>query len=141
MAFEDRRVDPTVLTVADKLAAIREAKLRSRRGQYIAVYKEPRSIRIPAPSDSLEVWDYPVEEVFALFGGGSVNTYKTIRGARKAAGDGGFVCVLDLSRLPIVDGSALADGVDDLNEIDELSFAERQMLIWSSRVQALGGRL
>lgn len=140
----------SVVEVAEKLRAVRQAL--EYRGRYIAIMYGPTTVRIPrgALDVDTELADDDIyaehsrarfESRYHVVGGGNVYTYKTVRGARKAAGAGGFVCVFDLSRLPIVDDAAVAAGVDDLNQIDELSFAERQMLIWSKRVLALGGKL
>lgn len=66
---------------------------------------------------------------------GRVHTYKTIRGARKLAGRGGLVLVLDLLCLPVVTPDQDADqpGV----RLTELEFAERQMLLWGERAAAI----
>lgn len=136
------------MIVADLLEAVlKEGKVMvgygSERGRYVAIERfcltkyESHIDEDGAETFRIAADHSPMVAGFRLYGGMHIYTYKTLRNARKAAGDGGFVCVLDISQLPIVDVDALADGVDDKNEIDEFSLAERQLLIWEQRVREL----
>ena len=79
----------------------------------------------------------PVEPV----GGKQPSTFKTLRNARAAAGNDGFVLIFDPSRLPLVADEATHDGVDFGQRLDEESFAERQMLYWERELAAIRARL
>lgn len=139
------------MTVAELLEAVRQegkaiVGYDGERGRYVAIERiQVNRYERVLDEDGYETFRVAADHertvtTFRLFGGGHIYTYKTLRNARKAAGDGGFVCVLDISKLPIVDGGAVADGVDDKNEIDEFSLAERQLLIWEQRVRELKAR-
>lgn len=63
---------------------------------------------------------------------------KTAKGARRHAGDGGRVLVLDLERLPVM----ASDSILHEDKMTELEFAERQILLWAETAKRIdeGGR-
>ncbi len=64
----------------------------------------------------------------------TVSAYKTLRGAKKAAGVNGIVLLFDPTKLPVVDADAILDGD---SRLDELQFAERQSVLWAERAAAI----
>jgi len=84
--------------------------------------------------------DHADDGSFWLVGGKQPSTFKLLRNARRAAGDDGIVLVFDLASLPMVAAEATHPGVDLGNEIDEESFAERQMLFWERELAAIRAR-
>lgn len=80
------------------------------------------------------------EIIYTPFGGLSPSTFKTLRNARKSAGEDGFVVVFEPGMLPVVADEATHDGVDLGNELDEESFAERQLLYWERELAAVRAR-
>lgn len=133
------------MTVAELLAAVTQEErrpngLHADRGRYVAVERVAyRALESYIDEEGIPQHHYVGDELvkYRLYGGAHIYMYKTLRNALKAAGDGGFVCALDLSWLPIVDVDAVAAGVDDKNEIDEYAFAERQLDAWAVRVRDL----
>lgn len=73
-------------------------------------------------------------------GGRSPTTYKTLRNARRAAGNDGFVLIFDPTRLPLVGDEATHTSVDFGQRLDEDAFAERQMLYWADEVARIRAR-
>jgi hypothetical protein len=69
-------------------------------------------------------------------GGQHIYTYKTYRNAlARATNEGAVVLQLDLSLLPIVDNSKAL--VTKGPTATEAQFAERQMMLWAERADAL----
>lgn len=66
-----------------------------------------------------------------------LSLFKLYRNARKAAGSDGFVVRLELGMLPFVAAEATDDRVDGGNDLDDESFAERQMLFWEQELQRI----
>lgn len=84
-----------------------------------------------------EDYDGVAHPVFGPVGGKQPSTFKTLRNARRAAGERGFVLVFDPKLLPLVATEATHVEVDGGNRLDELAFAERQMLLWHAEVERI----
>ena len=136
------QADPTDHSIAERIARWDLAD----EARYLVL---ARNCRYRWDRDTnLGTYEPSMHDDYSLVGGLHPTLFKTLRNAREKTGTGvgqpvrkgdhnnkppGVIFLLDLRRLPVIDGNDIHVQAD----ADEFAFAERQMDMWSLRAAAL----